>query len=240
VKRSFSALSFTLTFTLALAAASPSSWAGLESGVDAYNGGNYATAMHELMPLAEHRNAEAQKYVAMMYANGQGVTQDDTVAVVWYTNAALGGNTDAQIALGDMYQAGRGVPQDGSIGSYWHWRAAVGMVAVAKKNLDASLSKNAGQLATPGTPASAGESGCAAPTYHADVRHFGEESSVDLMFLLDPDGKVRDSVVAKSSTWPLLDQLARDAFASCSFAAAKHDGNAAPGLVKATYTWKTK
>jgi TonB family protein len=229
-----------LTVTLALAAASPSSWAGLESGIDAYNGGDYAMAMHELKPLAEHRDAEAQLHVAMMYANGQGVLRDDIVAVVWYTNAALGGNSDAQIALGDMYVAGKGVPVDTSIGAYWHWRAAIGFAAKAKKNLEASLAKNAGQLAAPGTAASAGETGCVAPVYHADAQHFGDDASVDLMFLLDADGKVVDSAVAKSSTWPLLDKLARDAFASCSFPAAKHDGKAAPNLVKATYTWKTK
>lgn len=229
-----------ISLSLLLAAVSPASWASLESGIDAYNGGDYAMAMHALMPLAEHRNSEAQKYVAMMYANGQGVAQDDTVAVVWYTNAALGGNSDAQIALGDMYVSGRGVPADTVLGAYWHWRASNGFVATAKKNLDASMTKKAGTLAAPGAPESAGDAGCAAPAYHADALHFGEDSSVSLLFLLDTEGKVIDSAVASTSTWPLLDKLAREAFVTCSFPIIKHDGKAVPGLIKAAFTWKTK
>jgi TPR repeat protein len=43
-----------------------------------------------------------------MYANGQGVRQDDIVAVYWYGLAAEQGHALAQYNLGGMYGSGRG------------------------------------------------------------------------------------------------------------------------------------
>ena len=51
--------------------------------VFAYNHGSYDTAFRNFLPLAEHGNAEAQYYVGLMYSEGQGVRQDDGVAIEW-------------------------------------------------------------------------------------------------------------------------------------------------------------
>jgi len=52
------------------------SWADFEAGLDAYERGDYDTALAEFRPLAEQGNTEAQYNLALMYGNGQGVPQD--------------------------------------------------------------------------------------------------------------------------------------------------------------------
>ncbi|MBT6530010.1 MAG: sel1 repeat family protein [Betaproteobacteria bacterium] len=41
-----------------------------------------------------------------MYANGEGVPEDDATAVMWYTKAAEQGHAIAQFNLGFMYANG--------------------------------------------------------------------------------------------------------------------------------------
>lgn len=214
--------------------------ASLESGVDAYNGGNYAKAIHDLLPLAEKGDAKAQRYVAAMYAEGQGVLQDEKAAAGWYISAATGGNADAQITLGEIYASGRGLPADPLLAAYWHWRASSVMMSTARHELENGSKKSIGMLGKPGAADSAKESGCRAPAYHADAEHFGQDSTVDLLFLVDENGKTIETAVGSSSGWPLLDKLARDAFANCVFAPVAQNGKPMPALIKATYTWKTK
>ena len=47
-----------------------------------------------------------------MYANGEGVPQNDAEAVKWYRKAAEQGDAEAQANLGFMYDNGKGVPQN--------------------------------------------------------------------------------------------------------------------------------
>jgi TPR repeat protein len=58
--------------------------ADFDAGVAAYNKGDYATAMREWRPLAEAGDASAQYNLGVMYANGEGVPEDDAEAVKWY------------------------------------------------------------------------------------------------------------------------------------------------------------
>ena len=66
----------------------------------------------ELRSLATEGDAEAQALLGGMYADGEGVPQDDGEAVRWYRLAADQGDARAQFTLGRMYGAGQGVPQD--------------------------------------------------------------------------------------------------------------------------------
>ena len=97
---------------LGLWASAPLGWAGLAQGVAAYKQGDFATAVHEFVPLAEHGHAEAQFYLGAMYSKGWGVPQDDTAAAQWYRRAATQGLAEAQFNLGWMSIRGVGVPQD--------------------------------------------------------------------------------------------------------------------------------
>jgi hypothetical protein len=84
-------------FTLGLTAPA---WAGFNEGVDAYNRGDYATAVREWRPLAKQGTAEAQYNLGVMYDKGRGVPQDHAEAVQWYRKAAEQGDAGAQYNLG--------------------------------------------------------------------------------------------------------------------------------------------
>ncbi|MFT5446561.1 MAG: hypothetical protein ACI9DC_001730 [Gammaproteobacteria bacterium] len=86
--------------------------ADFSEGLAAAQRGDFATAMREWRPLAEAGNAYAQTSLGNMYANGNGVPEDDAEAVKWYRLAAAQGNADAQTNLGVMYDKGQGVPED--------------------------------------------------------------------------------------------------------------------------------
>ena len=85
--------------------------ADFQKGLDAYEKGDYATALREWQPLAEQGDATAQYNLGLMYFAGKGVLQDYKEAVKWYRLAAEQGDADAQSNLGVMYVTGEGVPQ---------------------------------------------------------------------------------------------------------------------------------
>jgi len=96
------------------------SWAGdINKGFEAYNNGDYETALEEWTPLAEDGDAVAQYNLATMYDNGQGVLQDYQTAVKWYTLAAEQGLAKSQYNLGISYAKGQGVLQDYTYGHMW-------------------------------------------------------------------------------------------------------------------------
>ena len=70
--------------------------ADFQKGLDAYNAGDYATALREWRPLANRGNARAQNNLGHMYYNGEGVPQDDVEAVKWFRLAADQGNNSAK------------------------------------------------------------------------------------------------------------------------------------------------
>ena len=67
-----------------------------------------AAGSAELRAQAEQGNAEALYNLGFMYANGEGVPQDDAEARVWYRRAAEQGHVQAQLNVG-------GEPVDDSI-----------------------------------------------------------------------------------------------------------------------------
>ena len=88
-------------------------WSGdFQKGVNAYEKGDYATALKEWTPFADQGHAKAQYNLGVAYANGEGVFQDYKTAVKWYILSAEQGNAKAQYNLGIMYDNGKGVLQD--------------------------------------------------------------------------------------------------------------------------------
>jgi len=69
----------------------PSFSGDLQKGMNAYQSGDFATALREWKPLAEQGNAGAQGIVGKMYQLGQGAQQDHKTAVKWYRLAAKQG-----------------------------------------------------------------------------------------------------------------------------------------------------
>ena len=77
---------------------------------EAYDQGDFATALTLSRPLAEEGDAEAQYLLGRMYFAGKGVPKDHAESVKWYRRAAEQGNAEAQSKLGFMYHFGWGVP----------------------------------------------------------------------------------------------------------------------------------
>ena len=86
---------------------------------EAYNRGDYATALREWRPLAEQGNMTAQSFIGMMYLNGNGVPQDYAEAAKWSRRAAVQEDIPAMYNLGVMYARGQGVTQDNVMAHMW-------------------------------------------------------------------------------------------------------------------------
>ena len=69
--------------------------ADFDKGLDAYDRGDYATALREFKPLAEQGDAYAQYNLGVMYHEGKGVIQDYVRAHMWWNIAASQGDKDA-------------------------------------------------------------------------------------------------------------------------------------------------
>ena len=91
----------------------------LDAAVEAYERGDYATALAGFQNDAEQGNAAAQSILGVMYAYGKGVPEDDAEAVRWFRLAAEQGYAIAQSVLGRMYANGEGVPKDDVTAYAW-------------------------------------------------------------------------------------------------------------------------
>ena len=95
-----------------------------QQGLTAYEQSNYQTAFKLWLPLAEQGDANVQFNLGVMYAEGQGVKQDDFEAVKWYRKAAEQGDADAQAILGFSYLLGQsGVQVNKSLAKEWFGKA---------------------------------------------------------------------------------------------------------------------
>ena len=101
---------FALTLICSLVLATPG-WAAHYEAMTAYDRGDYETAA-EVRLLAEQSDADAQFVLGMMYAEGDGVLQDDEEAKKWLLLSAQG-DANRQTMLGHLFHLGSlSVPQD--------------------------------------------------------------------------------------------------------------------------------
>ena len=89
-------------------------------------------------------DAAAQYNLGLMYANGEGVPEDDVEAVRWYRLAADQGVADAQFNLGISYDNGEGVPEDDAEAARWYRLAADQGLVEAQSNLGAMYGSGVG------------------------------------------------------------------------------------------------
>ena len=122
-----------ITLTLLLFASFAQS-ADFDKGFDAYIQGDFKTAYSEWFPLAEQGEASAQFNLALMYLDGQGVTQDDKQAVYWFRKAAAQGLAIAQNNLCLVYLNGKGVTQDYKQAYMWLYLARHNGFKYTKEN----------------------------------------------------------------------------------------------------------
>lgn len=80
--------------------------AGLESGLSAFEHGDYGTAYRELRPLAEDGDPKAQYYIGLMSYSGRGVAPDSAEAIRWMKPAAEKGIAEAQYLYALLLEGG--------------------------------------------------------------------------------------------------------------------------------------
>jgi len=102
------ALRFPIAVVLSIVCLAVPARADYKAGKDAYDRGDYATALREWRPLAEQGYTAAQFNLGQLYANGQGVPQDYVQARRWWEKAAVQGDVDAATNLGTLYLNGQG------------------------------------------------------------------------------------------------------------------------------------
>ena len=86
---------------LAFMLAAPA-WADFQAGLDAYERGDYHTAMKEWRPLANQGDASAQYHLGVLYERAQGIPRDYQEALRLHRLAAEQGHAQAQFDLGRM------------------------------------------------------------------------------------------------------------------------------------------
>ena len=123
----FMVLAFLMTLSSSVMA---QNW---QKGLDAFEAGDYATALKEFRPLAEQGDADGLAFLARMYREGKGVLQDYAEAAKLFRLAAQQGDAPtilpqlsttpmvimAQFNLAHMYEEGKGVLQDNVMAHMW-------------------------------------------------------------------------------------------------------------------------
>jgi TPR repeat protein len=109
--------------------------ADFTTGQEAYNSGDYETALTEWRPLAEAGDADGQFGMGLLFGNGFGVALDDEQALKWYGLAASQGHAKAQCKLAVMHANGWGVPQSDEEAFIWYSLAAEQGVTPAQINV---------------------------------------------------------------------------------------------------------
>jgi TPR repeat protein len=89
------------------------------SGLSAFNGGDFATAIRLWRPLADRNDARSQAGIGFMYHRGLGVKTDDVQAAFWLRKAAEQGQAEGQFMLGHLYFFGLGVPKSYAAAYAW-------------------------------------------------------------------------------------------------------------------------
>ena len=84
----------------------------LEQGFEAYNNGDYKTAVSIIKPFAEKGVAPAQGLLATMFEEGHGVPQNYSEMIKFYKLSAQQGEPQAQFKLAEKLFQGVGIERD--------------------------------------------------------------------------------------------------------------------------------
>lgn len=117
----------------------PAAADSLTSGQQAYEAGRYGQALQLLTPLANQSNSQAQFRIGMMHYHGQGVAEDEKLAIYWLKKAAAQGHVEAMFQLGNAYllgnQTAKLVPEPDREAALWYFQAASAGHAEAQYHL---------------------------------------------------------------------------------------------------------
>ena len=99
------------------------------------HGGRFSEAAAAYRTSADLGNHQAMRNLAILYENGEGVTQDYTEAMTWFRKSADLGNALAMNNIGLFYRNGKGVPEDLTAALEWYRKSAAGGAAIAMQNI---------------------------------------------------------------------------------------------------------
>src|ERR1700734_2699665 len=95
IRKLMSMRKLSLLLTVLWFAAVPA-FADFQTGLDAYQKGDYVGAAKEWRPLAEDGSAAAQLNIGLLYLDGHGVPLDYNEAAMWLRRSAEQNKTKAQ------------------------------------------------------------------------------------------------------------------------------------------------
>ncbi|TMH61725.1 MAG: sel1 repeat family protein, partial [Betaproteobacteria bacterium] len=114
-----------LIASLALAVfATPVPDPAANAGWQAYERGDYASALAAYEAAAKKGDRLAQFNLGVMLLRGEGKPVDLNSGIAWLTKAADAGMVQAQYNLGLLYESGIGVPRSLSAATEWWQKAA--------------------------------------------------------------------------------------------------------------------
>jgi TPR repeat protein len=187
-----------LTF-LTACAASPA-WAGFQEGANAYNQGDYQTALNEWLTAANAGDPQAQNAIGALYDHGLGVLEDTAEAFRWYSMAAQQNYPLAMRNLGSMYAAGRGVPYSLQQAQLWLGKAAAAGDQVAVSRLSALPPASNAPVEPVKTPLFSGQP-AASPEATTAADGFGSNAgSANLLSALDSKAVAAAAAANQSTT----------------------------------------
>ncbi|MCX7354082.1 MAG: tetratricopeptide repeat protein [Alphaproteobacteria bacterium] len=103
-----------------------------------------ARTIEQLKNAAMRGEAAAQHDLAILYAQGNGVTQDYREAARWFREAALQGVANAQYNLGVLHERGLGVQKDPLEALLWYLSAAEQNHTAAQYNVGVAYAEGRG------------------------------------------------------------------------------------------------
>lgn len=116
----------------------------LEQGLKNFLDQRYVEAEQELRDAYTHGSGLAAHYLALMYANGQGVKQDDAKALEWALRGAARGDAHAQNYAGFLLGSGRGAKKDDAQAFELFMRAAEQGLGLAAYNVGVNYANGRG------------------------------------------------------------------------------------------------
>lgn len=112
----------------AVVLALPAAAETMEDAQGAIDTGRFAQAAEWLKPMANDGNANAQFRLGNLYYHGQGVPEDEVMAVFWWKKAAAHGHADAMFQLAGAYlfgaHAAKFVSDPDREAAIWYFQAA--------------------------------------------------------------------------------------------------------------------
>lgn len=144
--------------------------ADFSNGWNAFQNGDYATAVEIWTRLAEQGHENAQINLGYMYDYGQGVKQNSQLAARWYRAAAIQHNAIGQFNLALLISEGKTQPLEGRDALYWLKKSAALGYEGAKRQLELEYADEA----------TAPKDTQQAPSNFRETKAYADESSVSV------------------------------------------------------------